>query len=87
MTVLGMNIEQGRQLANVMRQDAQTITDLTNRLTQLLIDTEWYGNDRDQFVGQWEGDFKPALIRLVQALVENGGVVDQQATDQENASS
>ncbi|WP_207782480.1 WXG100 family type VII secretion target [Phytoactinopolyspora limicola] len=87
MALLGMNVEQADQLAAVMDVDAQSITEITQRLTQQLAATEWLGNDRNTFEAQWTGEFVPALGRVVEALNANANILRVQAEDQRRASS
>jgi uncharacterized protein YukE len=82
-----MNVEQADQLAAVMDVDAQSITEITQRLTQQLANTEWLGTDRNTFESQWTGEFVPALGRVVEALNANANIIRAQAEDQRRASS
>lgn len=85
--VLGMDINAARDLVRVMNVDADSITQITGRLTQQLQATPWYGPDAQRFTGDWSSQYVPALQRVVQALQENAAVLAAQADDQERASS
>lgn len=85
--VLGMDINAARDLVRVMNTDADTISQLTARLTQQLQATPWYGPDAQRFTSDWSGQYVPALQRVVQALQENATTLAMQADDQERASS
>ncbi|PWD52228.1 hypothetical protein C8046_17870 [Serinibacter arcticus] len=86
-TVYGMDINAARDLVRVMTSDADTITQLTARLSQQLEGTPWYGPDAQRFRGDWQGQYVPALNSVVQALQENAQLLASQADDQERASS
>lgn len=86
-TLYGMDINAARDLVRVMNSDADTITQLTARLTQQLQNTPWYGPDATRFNSDWSGQYVPALQSIVTALQENAGILSSQADDQERASS
>lgn len=86
-TLYGMDIQAGRDLVRVMNSDADTINQLTARLTQVLEATAWFGPDAQRFRSDWSGQYVPALQNVVRALQENALVLSQQADDQERASS
>lgn len=86
-TVYGMDIAAARDLVRVMNADADTINQLTARLTQQLEATPWFGPDAQRFRGDWNGPYVQALQNVVQALQENANILNQQAEDQERASS
>ncbi|WP_182111596.1 MULTISPECIES: hypothetical protein [unclassified Actinotalea] len=85
--VLGMDITAARDLVRIMNVDADSITQITARLTQQLEATPWYGPDAQRFTSDWQGQYVPALQRVVQALQENAATLSAQADDQERASS
>lgn len=86
-TVLGMDINAARDLVRIMNVDADSITQITSRLTQQLQATPWYGPDAQRFTSDWTSQYVPALQRVVQALQENAASLAAQADDQERASS
>ncbi|KQR12016.1 hypothetical protein [Cellulomonas sp. Leaf334] len=85
--VLGMDITAARDLVRIMNVDADSITQITSRLTQQLQSTPWYGPDAQRFTSDWSGQYVPALQRVVEALQANAAALAQQADDQETASS
>ncbi len=86
-SLYGMDINAARDLVRLMNTDADSITQLTARLTQQLQNTPWSGPDADRFNGDWTGQYVPSLQNLVQALQDNAIALAQQADDQERASS
>ena len=52
--VMGMDITAARDLVRVMNTDADTIGQLTARLTQQLQATPWYGPDAQRFTSDWK---------------------------------
>ena len=86
-TLYGMDIAAARDLVRLMYADADNITQITTRLTQQLEATPWFGPDAQRFRGDWNGPYVQALQNVVAALQENANILNQQADDQERASS
>lgn len=82
----GMDIDQVRQLANVMRSKADEIESLMNELTNKLGSTPWVGNDRQQFESDWSGQHCSALRNVANGIREAATRADQNAQQQEQAS-
>jgi uncharacterized protein YukE len=82
----GMDIGEVRTLANSLRTSAGEIKNLVGRLSGQIDGTPWVGRDRDQFVGDWQGQHVSQLNNVVQALEAAAQRADANANDQEAAS-
>jgi uncharacterized protein YukE len=83
----GMDINAVRQLAAAMRQKADEIDSLRQQLTNQLNNTQWVGNDRNQFTSDWNGMYTSSLNQVAQGLRDAATRADQNAGEQETASS
>ncbi len=86
MTLTGMDIEAVQQLAARMDENAGQIDQLVGTLTQALLDTQWVGQDRERFVGDWDGQFVPQLKTVAQSLRDTATAARQNAEEQQQAS-
>lgn len=62
---------------------AGQVTDLMSKLdsiTTTTIGTGWKGNSAQKFLGQWTEEFKPALVRLNEALAAASAEVNRRKT-------
>jgi uncharacterized protein YukE len=73
---MGLDPEQVNATRTVFVTQADAVTELTTRLTNEVQNNigagrpAWEGPRADQFVNTWNGEFKPALDKLRQALDE-----------------
>lgn len=68
MSMYGANPEQLARLGSTMKHQIDTINTLISTVTSALGGTTWVGPARDQFEGDWNSTFRPALNRLGQAF-------------------
>ena len=68
MSMYGANPEQLARLGSTMKHQIDTINTLVSTVTSALGGTTWVGPARDQFEGDWNSTFRPALNRLGQAV-------------------
>ncbi|CAB4686629.1 MAG: hypothetical protein F2659_02590 [Actinobacteria bacterium] len=68
MSMYGANPEQLARLGSTMKHQIDTINTLVSTVTSALGGTTWVGPARDQFEGDWNSTFRPALNRLGQAF-------------------
>lgn len=87
MTMKGMDIEAGRQSAQVIQQGASELESLTNTLTQSLEGFQWIGPDADRTRQTWQSEHRTALTTISQALQEFSTLINAQAQEQEQVSS
>lgn len=86
MAMIGMNVEEVRNLARQMDAAASQIEQAARQLTSLLGSTTWVGNDRTNFESDWQGSHVAAINQVVNAVRQAGQVADRNASDQENVS-
>jgi uncharacterized protein YukE len=87
MAMKGMDIEAGRQSAQVIQQGSSELEQLTNTLTQSLESFQWIGPDADRTRQTWQSEHRTALTNISQALQEFSTLINQQAQEQEQVSS
>jgi len=68
MSMYGANPEPLARLGSTMKHQIDTINTLVSTVTSALGGTTWVGPARDQFEGDWNSTFRPALNRLGQAF-------------------
>ena len=76
MTILGGDPEQMQTLARQFRTESGQVAELNARISGVLSSTTWTGPAAERFRQEWESSFRPALMRLDQALEQNATVVD-----------
>jgi uncharacterized protein YukE len=82
----GMDIPGVRTLATQMKAKADEIEGIQRELTSKLQGTQWVGPDRQQFEGDWNGQYSNSLRQVAQALRDAAQRAEQNATQQEQAS-
>jgi hypothetical protein len=82
----GMDISAVRTLSNQLTQSAGEINNLSARLTSALEGTPWVGPDREQFLGDWQGQHLQSLRLVAQSLEEAARRASMNADQQEQAS-
>lgn len=82
----GMNIGEVRTLATQLDGAASDIEGIISRLTNQLNSTAWIGNDREQFVGEWQSAHTTALRNVATGLQDAAQKARVNADQQEQAS-
>ena len=82
----GMNVEQGRALSKSMLSNSDTIAGITSQLQNQLMNTEWLGQDADQFRDAWNSEYSKALKTVAQALATASTHLSREADAQDQAS-
>jgi len=83
----GMDIAAVRQLSQQMTRSAGEIRQVVQQLTGQLNNTPWTGPDQQRFLSDWQGHHVQQLNNVVQSLEEASRLANQNATEQEQASS
>jgi uncharacterized protein YukE len=73
--MVGANLEQMASLEGQFGNEAAAVSDLIARIEGHVTNTTWVGRYADEFRGKWEGEFRPALNQLVEALGQAQTVV------------
>jgi uncharacterized protein YukE len=72
---LGMNIEEVRQTAGSMEQQAELINGVLSRLTSELSGAHWTGPDADKFKDSWANQHAPAIRKAAGDIRTSAGQV------------
>jgi uncharacterized protein YukE len=83
----GMDIAAVRTLSKQMKARADEIRTITQQLTAQLDSTPWIGPDREQFHGDWTGQYTAALTNVVNGLEQASVRALRNSNEQEQASS
>jgi uncharacterized protein YukE len=84
--MVGMNVEEVRQLSRQMENVAQQIEQAARQITSVMGSTTWKGNDYINFEGNWQSQHMSAINQVVNALRDASKTADRNATDQEQVS-
>ncbi len=82
----GMDIAAVRQLSQQMKAKADEIRTLSQQLTGQLENTQWVGQDRENFKNEWQSQHLAALSRVADGLEAASQAATQNAMQQEQAS-
>jgi WXG100 family type VII secretion target len=69
---IGGELEQLQSLKSTFDAQGRTVQDLASALRTELGNTWWKGPAADRFRESWNGEFEPALRKLVAALQDAG---------------
>lgn len=83
----GMDIAAVRTLSKQLQTRADEIRTITQQLTGQLNSTPWVGPDREQFHGDWTGQYTAALNSVVNGLEQASMRALRNSNEQEQASS
>lgn len=84
--MVGMNVEEVRNLARQLDTAAQQFEQQARQLTSLLASTTWVGNDRSTFESDWQSNHLAAISNVVNAVKAASTKANQNAADQEQVS-
>lgn len=68
MAEIGGSIDEMQQLRAALEREAQAVAQVASNVANQVNGTTWTGPAADRFRAQWEGEFRPALGQLEQAL-------------------
>lgn len=86
MAIVGMDIQQVRQLSTQLSQKASDIEQILSSLSSQLGSTQWEGPDANQFRNDWSGQHTSALRNVANALRDAANKASQNASQQEQTS-
>lgn len=86
-TLLGMDVNGGRQASRTLLAGADQIAQTTVQLTQALDSFEWHGPDANRTREEWRSQYVTTLNQIAEHVREYGTMIDRQAQEQETASS
>ena len=70
MSTIGAEMPQLQSLGQSFMRESQDVARLTAAISSQVASVWWKGPAADRFRAAWEGEFRPTLNRLQQALVE-----------------
>ncbi|GAA4363297.1 hypothetical protein [Nocardioides caricicola] len=82
----GMDTDAGRRAGADIRQGADQITDLAQRLDTVLMSFDWTGTDAERVRDSWREQERPALDATAQHLAALAVLLDGEAQAQDQAS-
>ena len=68
MAQIGASIEEMHELQAALSREAHTVAQLASAVSNQVTSTSWSGPAADRFRAQWDGEFRPVLTQLQQAL-------------------
>lgn len=77
--IIGAQIPELEHLQVSFQRQSAAVSDLMTALSSDVEATWWQGGAADRFRTAWESDFRPALVRLEEALKEAGDEVGRRA--------
>ena len=72
MSKIGAELGQMQQLKSTFDKNSQLVNQLTASVSSQVGSTWWVGPAADKFRSAWDGEFRPTLQKLEQALTEAG---------------
>jgi uncharacterized protein YukE len=67
---IGATIEEMQSLQATFTRESAQVDELSSTISGQVASTWWVGPAADRFKSEWEGEFKPMLSQLQQALVD-----------------
>lgn len=86
MSLYGMDLEQGENLAKELTRASQRFAQLSGQLTPIITAGLWRGPDGEQFRGDWKSHSR-MLLAASQALRDASGAIRENVRQQQDASS
>ena len=84
---LGMDVQEVRNLSNQLTSSANEIQNIIAKITSQLSSTQWVGSDAARFRDDWTGTHTSQLTTVKNALEVAANQANQNAMQQEQASS
>lgn len=80
-SMYGADPDQLDGLGTTFQRQTETINSLMNLVSGALSGTTWVGPAREQFEGDWNGSFKTALAKMIEAFNAAGTDCKVRATN------
>jgi uncharacterized protein YukE len=84
--LLGLNLQQMRNLAAACQREAQQIHATVSRLNRTIASTWWRGPDADRFTQEWQGEHQRRALNAAVELERISDYLQRKANDQEAVS-
>lgn len=86
MAFKGMNPDEGREVAGLVKEAASVVNDITDNVTSQVMSVEWVGPDYDAFTNDWNAFLSGALSALSDAYTAKSEELNQHAEQQDATS-
>lgn len=86
MAMIGMDVQQVRDLAAQFGAKADAINDIVTEISNRLNSTEWKGQDAEKFKDDWNSNLTTQLRNVAQALRDAQQKANANAQEQEHTS-
>lgn len=89
MARLGMDVDEVERVAGTLHQQSTQLTTAMNQIGQAVQQAvhAWEGQDSRHFHEEWNGNYRPALQKIAQAIEELSRKARQNAQAQRDVSS
>lgn len=85
--ILGADTDELRRLRQQLESFSEQLLAVTETTTGHLQSLAWRGRDQQTFLAAWNHEYRPSLVRTVDAVATAGAVLEEQAADQDRVSS
>lgn len=86
MAFKGMNPEEGREVAQAVKEAGEQVLEAIDTVTSVVNSVEWVGPDYDSYRDDWNGFVGGAVAQLVEGLQTKGDELNQHAEEQDTTS-
>ncbi len=86
MGFVGLDVIAIQTLARNLTTQAADVRGLATDLNGAIANTAWFGQDQAAFLGDWQSNHQPALLRAAGLLEEAARIAQQSATNQDRVS-
>lgn len=86
MAVVGMDVQEVRNLATQLNSKADEIDSIANSLSNQLNSVQWIGTDADNFRHDWQSSYASQLRNICSALRDASSRATSNANQQEQTS-
>lgn len=86
MAFKGMNPDEGRETAALVKEAATVVNDITDNVTSQVMSVEWVGPDYEAFTGDWNAFLSSVLSALSEAYNAKAEELTQHADAQDATS-
>lgn len=86
MAFKGMNPDEGREAAAVVKEAGGAVSDAVDSVTSQVMGIEWVGPDYDAFTNDWNGFVSAQVSALSEAYTAKGEELNKHADEQDETS-
>lgn len=86
MAFKGMNPDEGRETASLVKEATTTIGDLANQVGNQINSVEWIGPDYDAYLSEWQSFYSSQVTALMDLYTARADILTQHADEQDDTS-